>query len=47
MPQPGQFLWGRLVLAAGGPGLFDDPVPVPAGADEQTRLIAFTGRKPA
>jgi uncharacterized protein (TIGR03086 family) len=32
-------------LTAGG--LFDNPVPVPAGADEQTRLIAFTGRKPA
>lgn len=27
-------------------GLFDDPVPVPADADEQTRLIAFTGRTP-
>lgn len=27
-------------------GLFDDPVPVPEEADEQTRLIAFTGRTP-
>jgi uncharacterized protein (TIGR03086 family) len=27
-------------------GLFDPPVPVPADADEQTRLIAATGRKP-
>lgn len=27
-------------------GLFDEPVPVPAGSDEQTRLIAFTGRTP-
>lgn len=27
-------------------GLFDEPVPVPAGSDEQTRLIAFTGRRP-
>jgi uncharacterized protein (TIGR03086 family) len=27
-------------------GLFDQPVPVPADADEQTRLIAFTGRQP-
>ena len=27
-------------------GLFDQPVPVPADADEQTRLIAFTGRRP-
>jgi uncharacterized protein (TIGR03086 family) len=27
-------------------GLFDEPVPVPADADEQTRLIAFTGRQP-
>jgi len=27
-------------------GLFDEPVPVPAEADEQTRLIAFTGRDP-
>jgi uncharacterized protein (TIGR03086 family) len=27
-------------------GLFDEPVPVPADSDEQTKLIAFTGRKP-
>ena len=27
-------------------GLFDAPVPVPPESDEQTRLIAFTGRKP-
>ena len=27
-------------------GLFDPPVPVPADADEQTRLIALTGRTP-
>lgn len=27
-------------------GLFDAPVPVPADSDEQTRLIAFTGRTP-
>jgi uncharacterized protein (TIGR03086 family) len=27
-------------------GLFDRPVPVPADSDEQTRLIAFTGRTP-
>jgi uncharacterized protein (TIGR03086 family) len=27
-------------------GLFEQPVPVPADADEQTRLIAFTGRTP-
>jgi uncharacterized protein (TIGR03086 family) len=27
-------------------GLFDQPVPVPPDSDEQTRLIAFTGRKP-
>jgi uncharacterized protein (TIGR03086 family) len=27
-------------------GLFDEPVPVPADADEQTKLIAFTGRQP-
>jgi uncharacterized protein (TIGR03086 family) len=27
-------------------GLFDPPVPVPPDADEQTRLIAATGRKP-
>lgn len=27
-------------------GLFDDPVPVPADADEQTKLIALTGRQP-
>ena len=27
-------------------GLFDPPVPVPADADEQTRLIAATGRQP-
>jgi uncharacterized protein (TIGR03086 family) len=27
-------------------GLFDPPVPVPADADEQTRLIAATGRRP-
>ena len=27
-------------------GLFDEPVPVPADADEQTRLIALTGRRP-
>jgi uncharacterized protein (TIGR03086 family) len=27
-------------------GLFDDPVPVPADSDEQTKLIAFTGRRP-
>ena len=27
-------------------GLFDPPVPVPPDADEQTRLIAFTGRQP-
>jgi uncharacterized protein (TIGR03086 family) len=27
-------------------GLFDQPVPVPADSDEQTKLIAFTGRKP-
>jgi uncharacterized protein (TIGR03086 family) len=27
-------------------GLFDRPVPVPADSDEQTKLIAFTGRKP-
>jgi uncharacterized protein (TIGR03086 family) len=27
-------------------GLFDEPVPVPADSDEQTKLIAFTGRQP-
>lgn len=27
-------------------GHYDPPVPVPAGADEQTRLLAFTGRRP-
>jgi uncharacterized protein (TIGR03086 family) len=27
-------------------GLFDEPVPVPDTADEQTKLIAFTGRTP-
>jgi uncharacterized protein (TIGR03086 family) len=27
-------------------GAFDAPVPVPADADEQTRLIALTGRRP-
>jgi uncharacterized protein (TIGR03086 family) len=27
-------------------GLYDPPVPVPAEADEQTRLIALTGRRP-
>lgn len=27
-------------------GLFDEPVPVPAEADDQTKLIAFTGRRP-
>ena len=27
-------------------GLFDAPVPVPPDADEQTKLIAFTGRNP-
>jgi uncharacterized protein (TIGR03086 family) len=27
-------------------GLFDEPVPVPAESDEQTKLIAFTGRRP-
>jgi uncharacterized protein (TIGR03086 family) len=27
-------------------GLFDEPVPVSPDSDEQTRLIAFTGRKP-
>ena len=27
-------------------GLFDAPVPVPADCDEQTRLIALTGRTP-
>jgi uncharacterized protein (TIGR03086 family) len=27
-------------------GLFDPPVPVPPDSDEQTRLIAATGRKP-
>lgn len=27
-------------------GMFDEPVPVPAQADEQTKLIAFTGRRP-
>ena len=27
-------------------GLFDQPVPVPADSDEQTKLIAFTGRRP-
>jgi uncharacterized protein (TIGR03086 family) len=27
-------------------GLFDEPVPVPADADQQTRLIALTGRQP-
>ena len=27
-------------------GLFDQPVPVAADSDEQTRLIAFTGRRP-
>jgi uncharacterized protein (TIGR03086 family) len=27
-------------------GAFDDPVPVPADSDEQTKLIAFTGREP-
>jgi uncharacterized protein (TIGR03086 family) len=27
-------------------GLFDPPVPVPADADEQSRLIAATGRQP-
>jgi uncharacterized protein (TIGR03086 family) len=41
-------VYGRLEpdtdLAAGG--LFDPPVPVPADADEQTRLIALTGRTP-
>jgi uncharacterized protein (TIGR03086 family) len=31
-------------LTAGG--RFDEPVPVPSGADEQTKLIAFTGRTP-
>lgn len=28
-------------------GLFDGPVPVPEDADDQTKLIALTGRKPA
>ena len=27
-------------------GLFDEPVPVPPDADEQTKLIALTGRRP-
>ncbi len=27
-------------------GQFDEPVPVPAESDEQTKLIAFTGRRP-
>jgi uncharacterized protein (TIGR03086 family) len=27
-------------------GLFGEPVPVPADSDEQTKLIAFTGRQP-
>ncbi|HEV7657643.1 MAG TPA: TIGR03086 family metal-binding protein [Mycobacteriales bacterium] len=27
-------------------GLFDEPVPVPPEADEQAKLIAFTGRQP-
>lgn len=27
-------------------GLFDPPVPVPPGSDEQTKLIAATGRRP-
>jgi uncharacterized protein (TIGR03086 family) len=27
-------------------GLFDEPVPVPVDSDEQTKLIAFTGRTP-
>lgn len=27
-------------------GMYDPPVPVPAGSDEQTRLIALTGRTP-
>lgn len=27
-------------------GQFDGPVPVPVESDEQTKLIAFTGRKP-
>jgi uncharacterized protein (TIGR03086 family) len=29
-----------------GTGLYDPPVPVPAESDEQTRLIALTGRQP-
>lgn len=27
-------------------GLYDEPVPVPADSDEQTKLIALTGRQP-
>lgn len=34
--------WGEHAYA---PGIFDTPVDVPAGADEQTRVLARTGRR--